>query len=109
MASEVTDMAVRWLASVLVAASLLVCVYGSSGPANVVLLLTDDQDLLLGGTTPMSFTKALLQVTLEHSVASTQTLILVHSLDGSHLENQLIRPPWDTHIASQISREKGCG
>ena len=73
VASEVTDMAVRWLASVLVAASLLVCVYGSSGPANVVLLLTDDQDLLLGGTTPMSFTKALLQVTLEQCSKYTDT------------------------------------
>ena len=81
----------RWLASVLVAASLLVCVYGSSGPANVVLLLTDDQDLLLGGTTPMRFTKSLLQVlTLEHIVGSTQILVLVHRLDGSHLENQLL-------------------
>lgn len=77
VASEVlytilTDMAVRWLDSVLVVwVSLLVCVYGSSGPANVVLLLNDDQDLLLGGTTPMVFTKTFLQVTLEHSVATT--------------------------------------
>lgn len=75
----------------LVAVSLLVCVYGSSGPANVVLLLTDDQDLLLGGTTPMRFTKSLLQVlTLEHIVGSTQILVLVHRLDGSHSENQLL-------------------
>lgn len=64
-------MAVRWLDPVLVGVSLLVCVYGSSGPANVVLLLNDDQDLLLGGTTPMVFTKTFLQVILEHSVATT--------------------------------------
>ena len=74
MASEVcTAMAVRWLASVLVAVSLLVCVYGSSGPANVVLLLTDDQDLLLGGTTPMDFTKTLLQVITSRTQCSDYT------------------------------------
>ena len=41
--------------------SLAAYVFNSS-PANVVLLLTDDQDLLLGGTTPMTFTKSFLQV-----------------------------------------------
>lgn len=71
MYTILTDMAVRWLNSVLVGVSLLVCVYGSSGPANVVLLLNDDQDLLLGGTTPMVFTKTFLQVTLKRSVATT--------------------------------------
>ena len=42
-------------------ASLVAYVCNSS-PANIVLLLTDDQDLMLGGTTPMTFTKSFLQV-----------------------------------------------
>ena len=40
----------------------LVAYVCNSSPANVVLLLTDDQDLMLGGTTPMTFTKSFLQV-----------------------------------------------
>ena len=43
----------------LVSLAAYVC---NSSPANVVLLLTDDQDLMLGGTTPMTFTKSFLQV-----------------------------------------------
>ena len=41
--------------------SLVACMCNSS-PANIVLLLTDDQDLMLGGTAPMTFTKSFLQV-----------------------------------------------
>lgn len=42
---------------------LLLCLAwrGSSQPPNIVFLLTDDQDLLLGGTTPMAYTKSLLE------------------------------------------------
>jgi len=40
----------------------LVAYVCNSSPANVVLLLTDDQDLMLGGTTPMTFTNSFLQV-----------------------------------------------
>jgi len=43
--------------------SLVACMCNSSRrPANIVLLLTDDQDLMLGGTAPMTFTKSFLQV-----------------------------------------------
>ena len=43
----------------LVSLAAYVC---NSSPANIVLLLTDDQDLMLGGTAPMTFTKSFLQV-----------------------------------------------
>ena len=40
--------------------SLLVCAC-SCKPPNIILLLTDDQDLLLGGMSPMTFTHSLLE------------------------------------------------